>query len=137
MPDFTPSPETLAEYGPRQVDPIWVNEDQRWENVVAIFVGGCVERGVGSSFRRQAHAHNYRDTENFGVICVRSHRRLYAAVRNGDGTWGHNSLPSRLMWHELAHLLAPNTGHTDTWRAVMRELGQPIPEMLKKKPRKK
>ena len=59
-----------------------------------LFVGGCVERGDGSSFRRKAHAHVVGQWR--GWICVRSGKRLYVA-----GT----TRPGLLMWHELAHLI--------------------------------
>jgi hypothetical protein len=51
--DFTPSSTTVAEWGLRECP-------FDWPEVVGVFVGGCVERGVGSAFRRQAHAHNHR-----------------------------------------------------------------------------
>jgi hypothetical protein len=107
-----------------------------WPDAVAgVFVGGCVDRGVGSSFRHQAHAHNYlppdprtdpRLCANPGWICVRSVHRLY--VTGGTG-------PSRLMMHELAHILTPGHGHDDRWRAVMRDLGQPLPKRYQRKAR--
>lgn len=76
--------------------------------VKGVFVQGCVARGDGSSFRRMAHAHT--GGEHSGWICVRSPRRL---------------TQKRLMIHELAHILT-GAGHTDKWRAKVRELGGTI-----------
>ncbi len=73
-----------------------------------LFVGGCVERGDGSSFRAKAHAHT--SGEYKGWICVRSVKRL------GNGK------PSMLMLHELAHILTGH-GHDDVWRKKVREVG--------------
>ena len=123
----TPNDETLAEYGPRPCP-------FPWPEVVGVFVGGCIERGVGSRFRHQAHAHT--SGEHAGWICVLSHRRLFAASRNADGTWTMTDRPSRLMWHEYAHIaVGPKHGHDDTWRAKMREFGQPLPARYKKRKR--
>lgn len=69
--------------------------------VVGVFVGGCVVRGDGSRFRRQAHAHtegSYR-----GWICYLSAKRL-------DDT--------RLAKHEVAHLIS-GEGHTARFRRVL------------------
>jgi hypothetical protein len=74
-----------------------------------IFVGGCIERKEGSSFRRKAHAHCFRKETSiylgdkyFGYICVRSPKRLF--MKNGK--------PSLLLWHELAHIVT-QAGHGD------------------------
>jgi len=127
-PRFEPSEATKQEWGPRDCP-------FDWPEVAGVFVGGCVERGVGSSFRRQAHAHTAKGDPHHGWICVRSHRRLFASVRNEFGGWGTTDKPSRLMWHEYAHILTGH-GHDDVWRAKMRELGQPIPAHLKKRRRR-
>jgi len=63
--------------------------------VQGIFVGGCVERGDGSSFRRKAHAHNYTKYPYWGWVCIRSAKRLWL-----DGT----GKPSTLLWHEAGHI---------------------------------
>jgi hypothetical protein len=83
---------------------------------VGIFVGGCVSRGEGSSFRAKAHAHTSRHRNPYW-ICVRSAKRL----------WNEDGSPSALLWHEYAHILS-DAGHTAKWRAVMAKLGQPISE---------
>lgn len=63
--------------------------------VVGIFVGGCVVRGDGSSFRRRAHAHAHQGDLSQGWVCIRSPKRLWV---NGTGK------PSTLLWHEAGHI---------------------------------
>lgn len=89
--------------------------------VKGVFVGGCVERGDGSSFRAIAHAHTSKRDEQHGWICVRSPKRLYTA----------NGTPSQTMLHELAHIVT-GQGHTDKWRTKARELGYRVPAHYQK-----
>ena len=105
-------------------------EKYKTQGYKGVFVGGCIERGDGSSFRAKAHAHNEpyirvgtsivkdehgnpKAWKHFGWICVRSAKRLY--TRPGQ--------PSNLMWHELCHILTPGHSHDDVWRAKAREYG--------------
>lgn len=100
-----------------------------WPEVKGVYVGGCVARGPGSSFRAKAHAHNFKDDQWFGWICVRSLKRV------GETAGQVITKPSRLLIHERAHLLTPNHCHDDTWRKKMKELGQPLPKQYEKKER--
>jgi len=95
-----------------------------------LFVGGCVERGEGSSFRARAHAHNFPGRQMYGWVCVRSVKRVGLVSENGVVI-----KPSRLLWHEYAHILTPKHGHDDTWRRTMRALGQPITKQYAKRAR--
>ena len=69
--------------------------------VKGIFVGGCVERGDGSRFRAKAHAHTSKIDKYKGWICFLSAKRLYT----------QHWKPSRLMWHEAAHIHRPSWNH--------------------------
>jgi len=83
-----------------------------------VFVGSCV-RGHGrdavSTRSVDAHAHNWRGDDFYGWICVSSERRLFTPT----------GAPTRVMWHEYAHLLVPDANHGRRWRKVMSELGWP------------
>jgi hypothetical protein len=84
--------------------------------LVGLFVGGCVERGDGSSFRRRAHAHTHKTDPHRGWVCVRSAKRLMTP----------SGKPSRLMWHEYAHItLGHGHGHDAAWRERIAEYGFP------------
>lgn len=106
---------------------IHVYHVSEWSEVKGIYVGGCVKRGLGSSFRAKAHAHNEKADKYFGWICVRSIKRI------GEAQGQRITNPSRLLWHEYAHILTPNHSHDDTWRKKMREMAQPITEQYRKK----
>lgn len=90
--------------------------------IEGIFIGGCVERGVGSRFRHRAHAHTSKDDLYHNWVCVLSQKRVFTST----GKW------SQLMWHEYAHITTGH-GHDDVWRAEMKRLGQPIPKRYQKK----
>jgi hypothetical protein len=75
--------------------------------VKGAFVGGCVERGDGSSFRASAHSHTNPTDKYRGWICFRS-------MKN------YNDEQTRL--HELAHILTMQ-GHTAKWRQTAIALG--------------
>lgn len=110
---------------------------QKLDERMKVFVGGCVERGVGSSFRHQAHAHNYKEDENFGWICFRSIKRIghYEIVNYANGCEIFITKPSQLVLHEVAHILAPNQYHTKTWLNRYIELGATKGNIIKAKNR--
>lgn len=89
-----------------------------------VFIGGCIERGVGSSFRAKAHAHNEKTDSDFGYLCFRSIKRLgkYHTIANDNGITVIVDKPSRLLLHEYAHILAPNQYHNETFDRRYREL---------------
>jgi len=95
--------------------------------ITGIFLGGCVERGVGSSFRATAHAHCVPGHRCWGWLCFRSIRALgrVEIVANSDGTETVTILtPSATLWHEYAHLLAPGHWHDEYYRTKLRGLAE-------------
>jgi len=88
--------------------------------VAGISVRGCAE-AIGTprrgAFRRRAHAHNHPRDPLFGWICTLSTRAGRLLTPTGR--------PSALLAHEYAHLLAPNSGHGETWRNAVTALGHP------------
>jgi len=86
---------------------------------IRVFVGGCIERGDGSSFRAMAHAHTMDDDPNKGWVCFRSAKRLFTPAGK----------PSRLLWHEIAHcLISGGHYHDATFVRMLIHLEQPIPK---------
>lgn len=79
-----------------------------------LFVGGCVARGVGSSFRASAHAHTSEKDKFKGWICVRSKNPDTLRLIDGE--------PTNLMKHEYAHILT-GEGHTDRYWRVLASIG--------------
>ncbi len=76
-----------------------------------VFVGGCIERKEGSSFRAKAHAHFVKYKGKYqkygGWICIRSMKRAY---------------DQNLLKHELAHIIT-GQGHTKKFYQCVRRLG--------------
>ena len=79
--------------------------------VRGVFVGGCVERGVGSRFRAKAHAHTHGP--RLGWICFLSAARLTSR---------------ELCLHELAHVIT-REGHTARWREFLLQIGGTLDEV--------
>ena len=79
-----------------------------------IFVGGCIERKEGSSFRAKAHAHLVKHKGKYskygGWICIRSAKRLSQI---------------NLLRHELAHIIV-GQGHTKKFYECVRRIGGSI-----------
>ena len=82
--------------------------------VQGVFVGGSVSRGIGSSFRAMAHTHTRPEHGFEGWICVRSAKRLLTASEQ----------PTRILLHEVAHVLAPKAKHgSPTFIAALASVG--------------
>ncbi len=73
--------------------------------IKGVFVGGCVERGLGYGLRSKAHAHIVGDHR--GWICFQSKKWLHV----------------RELWlHELAHIVT-RQGHTNQFRKFLLQIG--------------
>jgi len=67
--------------------------------VKGIAFNGCVAghvKGFKGAMRHKAHAHCYPEDIWYGWICFLSHNPEKRAWRNNK--------PSRLFWHEVAHI---------------------------------
>lgn len=102
-----------------------------WHEVKGISAGVCV--ADGKKFSRRAHAHSVRADTHFGWICVLADptgslsKTRYGILAPMSGRDEAQVIkPSRLLWHEYAHILTPGHWHDDAWRRKMKELGQPL-----------
>ena len=81
-----------------------------------VYVGGCVDR-TGETWRLwheiHGHAHNDKLDPWFGWVCILEPKRVLTA----------KGRPTKILLHEIAHLLVPNQGHTKRWKRVVAELG--------------
>ncbi len=66
--------------------------------MMGVFVGGCIDRGEGSSFRARAHAHTSLVSPHYGWVCVRALWRVGPVTLASSPDWdGELVKPSRLM----------------------------------------
>ncbi len=90
--------------------------------VKGVFVGGCIETGIGRIDPKERHAAHAHIAEPYeGWVCFQFPEGL-----------GNEAL----RMHELAHI-ETRQGHTDAWRRAMIRLGQVIPERYEKRTRKR
>lgn len=91
-----------------------------WSEVSGVFVGGCVARGEGSSFRGRAHAHNNPKDAHFGWVCIRARWRVGVIADASDHDWDGDVVKAgETLVHEYAHILVPNQGHTPRFSRVL------------------
>jgi len=86
-----------------------------WPIVWGVYVGqGCITgKDPLDWIHILAHAHNRKDEEYFGWICIRDAKMAFTKLGN----------PSLVMKHEVAHLIANDQGHTKKWREVLTQMG--------------
>jgi hypothetical protein len=88
--------------------------------LAGVSVGGCADAHGTSrvgAMRRSAHAHTDPRDPLQGWLCFKAYGAEH--LRTGLG------LPSSLLRHEYAHLLAPRAGHGLAWRRAVAALGAP------------
>ena len=80
-----------------------------------VYVGGCIhERNSYTIWEgSRSHAHNRRKNEFYGWICVLDPKDVLTP----------RGKPTAVILHELAHLLAPETLHSRSWKKAVTELG--------------
>lgn len=96
-----------------------------WPQVEGVYVGACVARGPGSSFRGTAHAHCALTDFFHGWICIRSRKRVGTYSLNPDETWDGSITQARdELLHEVAHLLVkPYHWHDKTFWEQFKAIG--------------
>jgi len=88
---------------------------EEWPIVWGVYLGqGCITGNDPLDWKElRAHAHNDKDEEWFGWICLADIKDAFTKLGN----------PSMVIKHEIAHLLAPNQGHTKKWKEILTAMG--------------
>jgi hypothetical protein len=89
-------------------------------DVIGVYVGGCIETGLGS-IKANAHTHIGTIDPHRGWVCFQHPENLANA---------------NTRMHELAHIRT-GAGHADKWRVEMTRLGQPISPRYQRRKRRK
>lgn len=92
----------------------WPAELASRAGVLAVFVGGCGKSKPGWRFQSRTDAHAHR---RLGVICFRNE----SMMRDRE-----------VVLHELAHLIDPRGGHTESFRRTLKGLGGTPPPKRRK-----
>ncbi len=80
-----------------------------------IYIGGCVETlNTEITFEKDwAHAHNQDSDVWHGWVCVYRPEDVFTP----------SGKMSRILAHEIAHLLCPNDGHSRNWKRTITKMG--------------